>query len=479
MMKDFPACGPLSFTPISKERGTQKGTQMVSKQKICSRQSLRRSTLFLLLSTSIILLSTLITLLWQQQNRQQTQADSPYVVGSPTLPAETVNSILAGTPMAGTGQVIEQASRNTNIDDAFALGVWWTETNDGAAGVGLSYRNPGGVRSSAGYAVGGGGYTIYPSYAAAINDWFNIVESRYINRGLTSVYTICYPYVGTSGAASWANKVFNLMARYHAMAPAPVPTPSPTPSPTPKPRDWQQEQPVATAYPKHVKQSAPVAAPAKQKSAPVSAVMSGLSAKNQNLVIGFGLLGSAMLAGLGVIARRQRTQVSVPPASPALPITTALAMDGFNELNMASLSGNNLSPVPNHYASSLVAPEFEPLEGVPEPATAPISTVPGGGLLTRYGGSAIAPRHMSLKTPAMQTEQLSSANQEESRTSQAFDSTYDHGPTTTAGLPSIRPGISLPTRGNDNEAILELMAAGRTPEEKRRGLLSRYRDNTP
>src|SRR5262245_46559201 len=133
---------------------------MMSNQKIYSRQSLRRSTLFLLLSTSIILLGTVITLLWQQQHRQQTHADSANVVGPPTLPAQTVNSILAGTPMAGTGQVIEEASRNTNIDDAFALGVWWAETNDGAAGVGLSYRNPGGVRSSAGYAVGGGGYTI-------------------------------------------------------------------------------------------------------------------------------------------------------------------------------------------------------------------------------------------------------------------------------------------------------------------------------
>src|SRR5690348_14058800 len=166
---------------------------MVSNQRISSQQSQRRSMLFLLLSTLVILLGGMITLLWQQQSREQTQADSTYVVGPPTLPAETVNSILAGTPMAGTGAVIEEASRNTNIDDAFALGVWWTETNDGAAGVGLSYRNPGGVRSSAGYAVGGGGYTIYPSYAAAINDWFDIVESRYINRGLTSVYTICYP----------------------------------------------------------------------------------------------------------------------------------------------------------------------------------------------------------------------------------------------------------------------------------------------
>ncbi len=314
---------------------------MLSNQRIASRFP-RRSALFLLISTLIVLLGGVITLLLQQQHRPLTQADSASVVGTPTLPAVTVNSILAGTPMAGTGQVIEEASRNTNIDDAFALGVWWTETNDGAAGVGLSYRNPGGVRSSAGYAVGGGGYTIYPSYAAAIDDWFNIMDSRYINRGLTSVYTICYPYVGTSGAASWANKVYNLMVRYHGMAPAPTPTPIPTPSPTPKPRDWQQEQPIVVVHlVSHTKQLASVAAPAK-KSVPVVAVPPVLSARDQNIVVGIGLLGSIMLAGVGVMFRR-RTQVSISTGSSALPITTALAMDGINQLNGSSLCRFRLS----------------------------------------------------------------------------------------------------------------------------------------
>lgn len=428
--------------------------------------------LFLLLSTLVILLGGTITLLWQQQYRQQTQADSAYVVGPPTLPAETVNRILAGTSMAGTGAVIEEASRNTNIDDAFALGVWWTETNDGGAGVGLSYRNPGGVRSSAGYAVGGGGYTIYPSYAAAINDWFNIVESRYINRGLTSVYTICYPYVGTSGAASWANKVFNLMVRYHAMAPAPtpIPTPSPTPSPTPKPRDWQQEQPVTIVQPKHTKQSAPLAT--KQKSVPVSATLPVLSARDQNLMVGIGLLGSVMLAGFGVIVRR-RVPVSVALASPSLPITTGLVTGSFNELNMPLLSANQFSPVSNYYAPSMVASEMEPLTSALEPATAPILAVSGGGLLTRYGGSGIGPRALPLKTPTIQSEQLSGINEQP----QTFASSYDQGPSTTAGLPSVRPlGISLPVRRN--EAVLELVETGKTLGEKPKGLLSRYAANT-
>src|SRR5205807_323818 len=120
----------------------------------------------------------------------------------------------------------------TNIDDAFALAVWWTETNDGEAGVGRGDRNPGGVRASGGYPADAGGYTLYPSYEAAVSDWFAIVKGRYISRGLISAYTICYPYVGTSTAGLWAIKVMNLVARYRGEAPPP-PTPTPTSTPTP------------------------------------------------------------------------------------------------------------------------------------------------------------------------------------------------------------------------------------------------------
>src|SRR5712692_4106817 len=51
------------------------------------------------------------------------------VVGQPSLPAATVDAILKslGSPMDGTGQVVVQASKQANIDDAFALAVWCTE----------------------------------------------------------------------------------------------------------------------------------------------------------------------------------------------------------------------------------------------------------------------------------------------------------------------------------------------------------------
>jgi hypothetical protein len=75
-----------------------------------------------------------------------------------------------------------------------------------------------------------GGYKPYASYEAAVIDWFTIVKSRYINAGLTSIYTICRPYVGTSTACSssgWAGKVFTYTQKYRSMAPPPTPTPTP------------------------------------------------------------------------------------------------------------------------------------------------------------------------------------------------------------------------------------------------------------
>jgi len=150
------------------------------------------------------------------------------VVGKPTLPAATVDAILKnlGSPMSGTGQVVEQASRQANIDDAFALAVWWTETNDGAAGVGLADRNPGSVRGSVGYPSAYDGYTIYPSYSAAIVYWFNMLKNMYVNQGLSTVYLISHPYVGTSSSPLWAGKVVALMLKYRGEAPpAPIVVP--------------------------------------------------------------------------------------------------------------------------------------------------------------------------------------------------------------------------------------------------------------
>src|SRR6266571_1923130 len=199
-------------------------------------RTLQRLFQLFMLSTVIILIGGGVALLWtnKQGHHNGQSAGAAWatgdvsVTGPPTLSAATIDSIFArlGSPMVGTGKAVEQASRQTNVDDAFALGVWWTETNDGAAGVGSADRNPGSVRDSPEYSSAFDGYTIYPSYAAAIVDWFNLLRNRDVNRGLSTVYAIAYPYVGTSSAPLWAGKVTTLIVRYRAEAPPPRPTAS-------------------------------------------------------------------------------------------------------------------------------------------------------------------------------------------------------------------------------------------------------------
>jgi hypothetical protein len=170
------------------------------------------------------------------------QANSGSVVGPPSLPAATVDAIFrrVGSSMVGTGQAVETAARAANIDDAFALAVWWTETNDGEAGVGRADRNPGSVRGSTGYPSAYDGYTIYPSYTAAVNYWFPMLKRNYINRGLTTVSAIAHPYVGTSTSYLWAGKVIALMNRYRGEAPQPTATPKQAQTPPAGVRRVQQ-----------------------------------------------------------------------------------------------------------------------------------------------------------------------------------------------------------------------------------------------
>src|SRR6266516_3090663 len=195
---------------------------------VCRYRTLQQFFQLFMLSTVILLIGAVAVLLWETQHIGK--ASMPVravgdvgVSGSPTIAAATVNAIFTrlGSPMVGTGKLVEQVSRQTNIDDAFALAVWWTETNDGAAGVGLADRNPGSVRGSVGYPSAYDGYTIYPSYSAAIVYWFNMLKNMYVNRGLSTVYLISHPYVGTSSSPLWAGKVVALMMKYRGEAPPP------------------------------------------------------------------------------------------------------------------------------------------------------------------------------------------------------------------------------------------------------------------
>jgi hypothetical protein len=345
----------------------------------------------------IILLAGAAALLWQVQHAQPTRADGSNVVGPPTLPARTVDQILAqmGSPMVGTGAVIEAASRQTNIDDAFALGVWWTETNDGAAGVGLADRNPGSVRGNVGYPSAFDGYTIYPSYSAAIVDWFNLLRSRYVDQGLASVYTICRPYVGTTSAYLWAGKVVNLMLRYHGEAPPPTVVPSPTPR---LDAARIQHKQLHAAAPKPALQGTTseahifgnAQAPATRAIAPVAAPQALAVQQNtpstSPFIILFGLLAALVIALWGLIIRR-----SIPAIPAPSPLSVAAMQTPSTEaLALPALYANEFSPVlaPQPVANTeQLSWSQRPLTPVPA-----LAGVAGGGLLTRYAATGAPQR---------------------------------------------------------------------------------------
>src|SRR5207248_7462085 len=97
--------------------------KMMSKQchisRICSLFQLA------IASTVIILIGAGAALFWQlhqgnlvRANISITRSNDVSVVGPPSLPAATVDAIFKtlGSPMLGTGKVVEQASRHAKID---------------------------------------------------------------------------------------------------------------------------------------------------------------------------------------------------------------------------------------------------------------------------------------------------------------------------------------------------------------------------
>jgi len=350
----------------------------------------------MVVSTVIVLIGGAVALLWQLQQGNLVGAKTSVtssvdvsIVGPPSLPAVTVDTIFKSleSPMLDTGKVVEQASRQANIDDAFALAVWWTETNDGAAGVGRADLNPGSVRGSTGYPSAYDGYSIYPSYTVAINYWFYMLKNRYVNLGISTVYSISHPYVGTSNSPLWAGKVIALMFHYRGEAPSPQPTPTitnhPT-TPTPIPALQPGQQKIVSANTDTIPLSRQdrmgssvetrLATPLEQGTSPLSPAM--------ELTIACFALLSALAIALWSLKIVQNLPVPAPqPVLPITPIPTP------SPLRLPSQNANRHPPLrritllPSHPDTAI-------------PGEIPLPTPVGTrstGLLSRYG--EVAGRH--------------------------------------------------------------------------------------
>jgi hypothetical protein len=410
----------------------------------CMAQRPRRKVIFVGISLLVVLLGSCLTLLWQSQHVQKGLADDGIVVGAPSLPAATVDAILQqnGSPMTGTGQVVAQEASQYNVDDAFALAVWYVETSDGAAGVGSADLNPGSVRGSAGYPSASDGYTIYPSYAAGIADWFQLISTRYVGSGLTSVYTIAPSYVGTSSSGSWAAKVANLMATYRGEAPPTTAGPAPTPTPQLKPFRPPlpaHKGPVISTHKPAPKSATPSVKAQPKVAQPALSIQKGSSenaapSMNTMLTLAGSLLLALMLALWGVWLRRPGAASTTVPAAfavtaekwePDAPTTEQFAFPTMQQLSFsgrplrepdtipapAAVGSSNMlllpyrfnEPGPRHITLMPYGekPQSAGDNGVRQPATEtrvplsgmhlptrksePVKVRTGGGLLQRYG----------------------------------------------------------------------------------------------
>ena len=313
-------------------------------------------------------------------------SDDLSVVGPPSLPAATVDSIFArlGSPMVGTGALVEQISRQTNIDDAFALAAWWTETNDGAAGVGLADRNPGSVRGSIGYPSAYDGYTIYPSYADAVVYWFHMLKNIYIGRGLNTVYAISHPYVGTSTSYLWAGKVVALMLRYRGEAP-PLPSPTPTVAPALLARNKHIPHPVDVGVttqthlllPQAVQKAAQHTTLALQQTQSQSAALSATATWLIAILALVVALAMAVYVQLLPAPLKTRTRTVI---SGNLPVTTPLVMPANSIMNAPPIFQARALRLPSH---PLHEPQTDAFVGARLIAPNPVASLPATGKLRR------------------------------------------------------------------------------------------------
>jgi hypothetical protein len=118
------------------------------------------------------------------------------VVGSPSLSAQQIDQILcnAGSPACGTGQDLYNLGVQYNIDPAFALAVFFNESNFGKAGEAASTRSLGNLRCISSAACWNG-YAAFSSWQDGYRAFYTLISGPvYAGAGLTTPESILPVY---------------------------------------------------------------------------------------------------------------------------------------------------------------------------------------------------------------------------------------------------------------------------------------------
>jgi hypothetical protein len=127
-------------------------------------------------------------------------ASSSSVVGRPSLSAAFINRVLAvsHSPAVGLGQAMVADSVYYGIDDVFALAFFWHESQFGRLGVAAVTRSVGNIVCTPGYLSCVDRFRSYASWQAGCLDWFRLLATEYLPRGLTTVEQIVPVYAPAS-----------------------------------------------------------------------------------------------------------------------------------------------------------------------------------------------------------------------------------------------------------------------------------------
>jgi hypothetical protein len=132
-----------------------------------------------------------------------TAPPSDSIVGTPTITASFIDHVLvdAGSPAQGIGAQLVALGKTYNIDPVYALAFYHHESDYGRKGVATTTNSWGNIKCvnwKGKCDPFTGEYRMYPTIQAGAEDWFALMHSVYIPRGLTTIRTIIPVYAPPS-----------------------------------------------------------------------------------------------------------------------------------------------------------------------------------------------------------------------------------------------------------------------------------------
>ncbi len=136
------------------------------------------------------------------------------VEGPPSIRRSQVDLLLcqAGSPACGSGEILYDDMVQAGINPAFALAIFWHESQFGRLGVARLTHSLGNIRCSPGWPSCLAGYRSYSSWPASYVDFAELMTHEYFPRGLVSVEQILPVYAPAADGNDPAVYIYDVLA---------------------------------------------------------------------------------------------------------------------------------------------------------------------------------------------------------------------------------------------------------------------------